>query len=99
MQLKTIMHICAYTKKGRFQQALQSREGGGEGLIGRQHSYPLVSSTRKVQGCKARALQNAEDFRSVMAGRKVHWSCISGSPSVRRQSRLLGGENRREEKK
>lgn len=34
-----------------------------------------------------------------MAGRKAHWSRVSGSPSVGRQSRLLGGENRREEKK
>lgn len=74
-------------------------EGAGEGLVGRQHRCPAASSTRKVRGRKARALENAADFRSAMAGRKGHWSCVSGSPSVRRQSRLLGGENRREEKK
>lgn len=72
-------------------------QGGGGGLIGRGAAalgFFYVQSPR----CKARALQNAEGFRRAMAGRKGHWSCNSGSPSVRRQSRLLGGENRRGEK-
>lgn len=98
VQFRPTVRVCAHARRGRFQQAPQSR-GAGEGLIGRQHRCPAASSTRKVRGRKARALENAADFRRVMAGRKGHWSCVSGSPSVRRQSRLLGGENRREEKK